>query len=238
MFEKIEKTLMPLNVMTQVLKAIKDQRLSPGDKLPPERELALNFDVSRPILREGIGALAFLGILEKKWGSGYVVSKDPNRSIITNSFKYIVISKEKEIRDVFEARKAIECELICLAATRRQHEHLQLLEQSLSELKTEPKTSPKRVQQDYDFHRIIGEASDSQILQSLQLALRDKIIDALKIGAFYPDAADAIEESHTAMFTAIKNSYVNKARELMADHLERSLHRHMNRLKTLETLHE
>jgi GntR family transcriptional repressor for pyruvate dehydrogenase complex len=236
MFEKIEKTLMPLNVMKQVLKAIRDQKLNPGDRLPPERELAVNFDVSRPILREGIGALSFLGILEKKWGSGYVVSKDPTRSIISNSFKYIVISKEKEIRDVFEARKAIECELICLAATRRQPEHLQMLEQSIEELKAEPKTSPKRVQTDYEFHRTIGEASDSRILQSLQLALREKIIDTLQIGAFYPDAADAIEKAHSAMFTAIKNSYVNKARELMADHLELSLHRHMERLKTLETL--
>jgi len=135
MFKEIENSTCVKRVVNQVLQAIIRGKLNPGDKLSSERELAKQFKISRPVLREGISALSFLGIIQRKQGRGNYVSDNLNRTIINNSFKHILISKEKEVEDLLEARKTIECELISLAALRKTPFHLKKLEQKIQELK-------------------------------------------------------------------------------------------------------
>ncbi|CUU03291.1 regulatory protein, gntR family, partial [Candidatus Kryptobacter tengchongensis] len=94
-------------------------------------ELAKMFNVSRVVVREAISGLALLGIVQKKWGKGNYISDDINLSLIHNSIKHLVVLKEQEIMDVLEARMAVECELVSLAAKRRTEEDLFKLKTAL-----------------------------------------------------------------------------------------------------------
>jgi GntR family transcriptional repressor for pyruvate dehydrogenase complex len=236
MFNEIVNPSCVIYVVNQILQAITQGKLNPGDKLFSERELAEKFKISRPILREGISALSFLGIIQRKRGKGNYISNSLNTSIINNSFKYIVISKEKEVEDLLEARRAIECDLIGLAAYRRNPIHLEKLKQKIQELKNCSKTSPKRVQIDYEFHLLIGEAAKSRILQDLQLALRDKVIEIMKVGVYLPEALIKIEREHVLMYEAIKNSDAKMARKIMKNHIEQLKVRHIKKLENLDNL--
>src|SRR5579864_5019781 len=101
--------------------AISDGRYSPGDKLPSERELADDFGVCRPTIRDAMIALEFQGLVEARQGSGVYVKAAPQ------------ISEEASERDVsalelVEARRLFEGEACALAAATITDEQLALLD--------------------------------------------------------------------------------------------------------------
>jgi GntR family transcriptional regulator, hexuronate regulon transcriptional repressor len=107
--------------------AIEDGRYAPGDRLPSERELADDFGVSRPTIRDAMIALEFQGLVEARQGSGVYVKAAPQ------------ISEEASERDVsalelIEARRLFEGEACALAATIINDEQLVVLEQLLTDM--------------------------------------------------------------------------------------------------------
>jgi len=236
MFNEIENSTCVICVVNQILQAITKGKLNPGDKLPPERELSEQFKISRPVIREGISALSFLGVVQRKQGKGNYISDNLNRSIINNSFKYTLISKEKEVEDLLEARKTIECELISLAALRKTPFHLEKLEQKIQELKYCKKTNFKRVQLDFEFHLLIGEAAKSKTLQDLQIAMGDKVMEIMKVGIFLPEALIKTEAEHIMMYKAIEDSDAERARKIMERHIEQLKTRHIRKLENMDSL--
>src|SRR5512146_521879 len=77
-FGPFEKDVLPKKIATRLLSLIKEKHLRPGDKLPPERELAVMMQVSRPSLREALRALSIINIIEIRQGDGtYVTSLEP-----------------------------------------------------------------------------------------------------------------------------------------------------------------
>ena len=236
MFNEIENSTCVMCVVNQILQAITKGKLNPGSKLPSERELAEQFKISRPVIREGISALSFLGVVQRKQGKGNYISNNLNRAIINNSFKYTLISKEKEVEDLLEARKTIECELISLAALRRTPFHLEELEQKIQELKHCKKTNFKRVQLDFEFHLLIGEAAKSKTLQDLQIAIGDKVMEIMKVGIFLPEALIKTEAEHIVMYKAIEDSDAERARKIMERHIEQLRTRHIRKLENIDSL--
>lgn len=236
MFNEIENSTCVICVVNQILQAITKGKLNPGEKLPSERELAEQFKISRPVIREGISALSFLGVVQRKQGKGNYISDNLNRTIINNSFKYTLISKEKEVEDLLEARKTIECELIRLAALRKTPFHLEKLEQKIQELKYCKKTNFKRVQLDFEFHLLIGEAAKSKTLQDLQIAIGDKVMEIMKVGIFLPEALIKTEAEHIMMYKAIEDSDAERARKIMERHIEQLKTRHIKKLENIDSL--
>ncbi|MBN2324819.1 MAG: FadR family transcriptional regulator [Spirochaetes bacterium] len=236
MFNKIEKPTTPMAVINQILHAISENKLIPGQKLPSERELVELFQISRPVIREGVTALNFLGIIQKRWGGGNYISENLNISIISNSLQYLVISKEKEVRDLLEARKAVETELIALAALRRKETHILEMHRNLLDLKNCKSNCDKRVQIDYDFHKIIGRAATNKILYGLQLALSEKVIQIMEIGVYLPEALTDTETEHELMLKAIIDSNASEGRSVMATHIKKLEQRYINNLEKIRTL--
>src|SRR5262249_23742894 len=86
---QIARTSAADGVRDQLLALIQGGGLAVGDKLPSEHELARQFGVSRPIVREGLGALRAAGVLESRSGSGtYVTATQPTRSGLTLLGRY------------------------------------------------------------------------------------------------------------------------------------------------------
>ena len=79
-FEAVRKTKVYEKVAEQIRRLIRDGLLKPGDMLPPERELAETFQVSRSSLRDAIRALELMGMVEARQGEGTVVRRTFRRS--------------------------------------------------------------------------------------------------------------------------------------------------------------
>ncbi len=124
-----EKPRLYRSVLNQMLSLIDSGQFPAGGRLPPERELAERFNVSRPTIREAIIALEVLNRVQVKTGSGIYVLE--HRSTIVSDFNSITPW------ELTESRALIEGEAAALAATHITDEELRHLEDSLHEMADE-----------------------------------------------------------------------------------------------------
>lgn len=153
-----------VQVADQLVAAIRDEHLKPGDKLPSERELAQNFDVSRPTIREALAALELAGLAKSHKGRGTVVT---GSAAAVATWGVEVLPSQ-----VFEARLAIEPALAALAAEKRYPEDMDMLEATLAKMEA-AFAETGDYGSDLPLHRAIARAARNPILeQSLEEALR------------------------------------------------------------------
>jgi GntR family transcriptional regulator, transcriptional repressor for pyruvate dehydrogenase complex len=151
-----------------VIEGIKDMltrgELHPGSRLPVEKDLAAQFGVSRGSLREGVRALATLGVLETRQGDGtYVTALDPRTLLVPLGF-LADLQQPAHAADLLAVRRVLETESVSLAATRLTDEELGELDRVLQGvdgiLEHDPDMDLEAfIEADAEFHRIIGRAS-------------------------------------------------------------------------------
>jgi DNA-binding FadR family transcriptional regulator len=151
-------------VADQIVLAVREYRLHPGDRLPSERELAERFGVSRPTIREALAALELAGIVESHKGRG--------TAVIGNSSQVAMWGVEILPPEVFEARLAVEPELARLAAEKGYPEDIAHLHEVLDDLEAEF-TATGTYSSDLPIHRAIARAARNPILER---ALEDALV--------------------------------------------------------------
>jgi DNA-binding FadR family transcriptional regulator len=137
--------------------------LRPGDRLIPERELAAQLGVSRAILREALRALTVLGVVEIRDRVGTVVRR-PDVSVLNDFFTFAMAQQAHIIDDVMQARIAIECQAIRLAAERATVSDFERLQSALQLIAETIDDADAGGAADFDFHRAIVVASKSETL--------------------------------------------------------------------------
>src|SRR5437868_8230913 len=112
-------------VISQLREMIHRGELRPGDRLPPERDLAKLLGVSRPTLRAGIHSLAAVGVLQSRQGAGtFVVKADESPALDSSSLSLMASLHGFTSKEMFEARRALEMSIAGLAAERATGEQL------------------------------------------------------------------------------------------------------------------
>lgn len=191
----------------------------PGGRLPPERELAERFGVSRPTIREAIIALEALGRVRVKTGSGvYVLPAAGDRGDIDPNISAFELT---------EARALIEGEAAALAATLISETQLAALEQALADMADEAIDGTLVSElADQKFHRIISEATQNQMLSSV-------IDDLWHVREHSP----AIHKAYQAICAADGTTRVQEHRDIFdalqrrdADAARRAMHAHFARV--------
>lgn len=183
-----------------------------GSRLPPERELAQSFDVSRPTIREAIIALEVRGRIEVKTGSGvYVLTpKEVSEPVADiNAF------------EITQARALIEGEVAAIAATSITESELKQLHQTVLDMEDEKNMSSA----DEEFHLIIAKSTRNaaMILSVTNLwALRSSSIEIIKDynSVCRSDNSKTIAE-HNAIYQALASGNAAEARTTMHNHFNR-----------------
>jgi GntR family transcriptional regulator, transcriptional repressor for pyruvate dehydrogenase complex len=91
-------------IATQLMELIELQKLLPGDKLPPERQLADLLEVSRPSLREALHILQAQGLVQIKHGQGTFVQEP----VVAQELRASVMTKTHGLNELFDAREVLE----------------------------------------------------------------------------------------------------------------------------------
>ena len=185
---------------------------SPGSRLPPERELAETFNVSRPTIREAIIALEVREKIEVKTGSGIYVLKPVNQ---------LGFHKEVNAFEVTQARALIEGEVAAIAATTITEDELICLHQTLVDMEN----SHSIAAADKKFHQIIANATrnSAMILSAENLwKLRSSTPEIIKDydSVCSKDNSKTLAE-HTAIYQALKSGDATQARLAMHSHFNR-----------------
>jgi GntR family transcriptional repressor for pyruvate dehydrogenase complex len=207
-----------MQVVNHVRSLIENGTLQPGDKLPPERELARDLKISRASLRTGIGYLAAMGVMKIRHGVGTFVADGPP-DLGKASLSFMGALHGFQSWQMFEARIILESNLAALSAERSKEEHHALLAEEVAEMFAAIENPPEYLIHDVLFHRIIAQASGNPILAAIMETVTSSMYD--KRRKTVERATDLREsaEMHREIYRAIRARKPADARRLMEQHL-------------------
>ncbi|EAY71946.1 regulator for uxu operon [Burkholderia dolosa AU0158] len=146
------------SVAAQIVALIRQGEFAAGERLPPERELALKLGVSRPSLREALIALEIGGQIEIRMGSGVYVRDAPADAVGT------MVTLGDSPSELMQARAAIEGSVAALAAARMTAAMLERLRRAVQRMKRLAAAGRSPVEADRQFHMLIAEAAGNSVL--------------------------------------------------------------------------
>ena len=169
-FERIEKTNLADELADRIATMIRTQVYEPGDRLPAIMEMARNFGVGHPTVREALKKLELVGMVTIKHGSGVYVGKGGNNLLVSNPVRSRAVSK-KLLIDLIEARIPIELTSVRLAAAAASAEQLEKMDETLREAGEHLEDDERLSALNMAFHYQIALASGNTVLAQLQQAL-------------------------------------------------------------------
>lgn len=210
-------------ITAQITDAVVGGQLTPGSRLPPERELAEQFGVSRTVVRDAIKTLAGRGFLQVRHGSGiFVATAEESVAGCLEMLSDTLILQGTGLQDLFDVRKTLEVRTAELAAKLRtpdQVERLRTLVEEAYEHLDEPKVLSKR---DAQFHVAIAEASQNLVIVRVMLTLLDLLAKSRLESLSIPGQAKRALEDHEHIIQAIEAQDAVQAKDAMLSHLNRT----------------
>lgn len=205
-------------VAQQLLGMVQARHLKPGEKFPPERELAETLGVSRPSLREALRALSLLGVVNIRQGGGVYVSALDPQSLLAPLHFFIRLD-DHNIQSLFEARILIESGVAALAAARITDAQLKGLEACVK-LDEQAVNDPDQfIKLDLDFHEIIFTAADNSFLTRVARSLQVLGQASREITAYIPGVLQRSLDDHRHIYNALRKKDADQASAAMKMHL-------------------
>lgn len=223
-FEARPVTRPRVQVEEQIREAILQGQFAQGDKLPPETELAQMFGVSRPTVREALGALVSAGLIRKipgVAGGSFVntVTPDSLSRMLRESVDTILRLGALDILELTEVRRVLEVPAARHAASHRTDAHLRQLSSIVERQKTTTIDDPAIPEYDLAFHTTIGQASGNRLLAAFIAAVHDATHPAQFLDVTKEVGRKTVKQ-HMAILSAIKAGDEEAAAEAMASHLD------------------
>ncbi|OZI29016.1 GntR family transcriptional regulator [Bordetella genomosp. 1] len=192
-----------------------------GAKLPAGRDLAREFGVSAAVIREATERLRAQGLVRSRQGSGCVVLARTTHQGFQVTFDTGM--DRAQLAEVIELRMELEGGAAALAARRRTPDDLQALRGALAELGRHLDDPERGVEHDLAFHRAIAQATHNasyrQLLQYLNLQLRQAVHTARSNTQRQPGLAARVHQEHEAVLAAIEAGDADAARQAVRQHL-------------------
>jgi GntR family transcriptional repressor for pyruvate dehydrogenase complex len=215
----IKSTRIYQEIVRQVKGMIAEGRLKSGDQLPPERDLAEKFVVSRTSVREALRALESLGLVEIRPGEGTFVREVSVDSLV-EPLALVLRSQREAIGELFEARRMIEPALAALAARRATPEDVGEMERILESQAKAIAAGGTGVEQDAEFHAAIGAAAHNRAITRIAHAVMDLLRQSREEALNTPGRPDRSHNDHRRLLAAIRARDEAAARQAMVEHLE------------------
>lgn len=218
-FKEIAPVRLYESVIEQIMDLIKNNELKPGDKLPPERELAEKLSISRNSLREAFRVLESRGLIKSKPGGGRFIREIRENG--HNNTENIILSLEKSsILELLEAREIFEVKIAEIAAQRATLEDIEIIEEALNKMnQNEELKDDKKTESDTEFHLAIAGASHNFVFVNIMKLHLDLLKETREKTWQIPGRREKQYQEHRAIFQAIKEHNSKKAEEAILKHL-------------------
>jgi GntR family transcriptional regulator, transcriptional repressor for pyruvate dehydrogenase complex len=175
-YESIRSERLHMKIIDQIQRRILAGELKVGDHLPPERDLAEQFQVSRTAVREAVKMLSEKGLVEIRPGRGTFVTNGTSQVARSSLGMMMKIVQADSTEDLVEVREILEPEIAALAAERAQDDHIDAMRQAVVTMDQSLDLAEPYIDADLDFHQALAKASDNPII----LALIETVADLLR----------------------------------------------------------
>jgi GntR family transcriptional regulator, transcriptional repressor for pyruvate dehydrogenase complex len=207
-------------VISFVRDLIEQGRVGPGDRLPAERDLAAQIGVSRPTVRAGLHALAAMGVVQSRHGSGTFIPDGPP-SLVGGPLSFLAALHGFRPEEMSEARRIMEVGVAGLAAERATPEQIAMLADEVASLFASLDDAQVFLVHDVNFHRSVAAASGNAIMRAVVEMVSTLYYDRRRETARRASAADLRDaaEAHRRIYQAIRARDADGARREMNEHL-------------------
>jgi GntR family transcriptional repressor for pyruvate dehydrogenase complex len=149
--------------------------LTPGQRLPPEKELSESLGLSRSSLREAVKALEIMRVLDVRRGDGtYVTSLEP--ALLLEAMTFVVdMHNDRSLVELLEVRRILEPAAAVLATARATEEQLDALETIIGQVDADTPVE-ELVAQDLEFHASLAQVGGNEYLAGLLASLSSKTV--------------------------------------------------------------
>ncbi len=214
----IRSTRIYEEIVRQIKALISEGRLKSGDQLPPERDLAEQFKVSRTSVREALRTLESLGLIEIRPGEGTFVREVSVESLI-EPLAQVILSHREAVTELFEARRLLEPAIAGLAARRATREEIQEMDRILEDQAKAVAAGLTGLAQDAAFHAAIAGSARNRAITRIVNALMDLLTQSREESLQTPGRPTRSHEDHRRILDAIRRRDEVAAQRAMRDHL-------------------
>jgi GntR family transcriptional repressor for pyruvate dehydrogenase complex len=192
---------------------------SPGEKIPPERELCLQLGVGRASLREAMKALEIMGMIETRLGDGTYVCK--RSEFFSRPVLWAITSTSKtEAHELIEGRRLIEVELAGLAAERATSTDVAKINTYLDQMENSVEDPKAFLEADVAFHLALAGAAHNTFLTNALNLIRNLLQEWIGSALQREGVAKRALEEHKRIYLAVVRQSPAQARSAMEEHLK------------------
>ncbi|MDQ0474476.1 FadR/GntR family transcriptional regulator [Labrys wisconsinensis] len=217
-FAPIERSSLAEQVARRLLDLVRTKNLRPGDQLPPERELAVLMQVSRPSLREALRGLQILGVLKARQGGGIVVSS-LDASDLLAPFQMLITLNEENVNALYEARRLTEAGMARIVAEKITDEDIARLGAVLEAQRGTLADPLAFRESDAEFHRIMAAVCGNPFLVRVSQSFYILGLEYRRIAAETPGAIQQSFADHQAILAAFAAHDAEAAARAMETHM-------------------
>jgi GntR family transcriptional repressor for pyruvate dehydrogenase complex len=205
-------------VAEQIQRLIGNGTLQPGDRLPPERELAAKFGVGRSSLRDAIRTLEVLGIVQSHHGAGTVV-RDLSTDALVVPLASVLLRKREMVAELLDVRRMIEPALAARAARNATAQEIERLEGILRRQKEKIARGEPSIEEDSEFHNTIVLAARNSVVLRVLDVLMDLLRESRARALQVPGRVERSYAGHLRILRAIKRRDGRAAAAAVQKHL-------------------
>jgi len=216
--EPIRRSRLYEGIVEQIERLLERGDIRPGDQLPPERQLADQFQVSRASVREALRTLELLGIVETRPGGGTFVRQTTPDDLARPLTS--LMARGHTVADVSELRGLIEPALAALAAERVTAAQLAELKEIFAEQERKVGDAEPWAEEDTRFHEAIGHAARNELLTTMLGVVWDVLRESREQWLQTNQRAHASLDAHRRILAALAAHDPDAARRAAADHIK------------------
>jgi len=206
-------------IAQRILDVIAAGSLLPGDRLPPERELASMLGASRPSLREALRSLKAEGRVDVRHGTGVFVAEPET----TRTLRAALYAEEADIEELFDMREVLELPAAAWAARNRDGQKLEAVSkayETVTAASLKPDVDWRRLPAlDAAFHLCIVEAANNRFLARTQGVLQEILSRGMETTLRVPGRMEKSRRDHRRIFVAIMSGDPSAARRAAMAHV-------------------
>lgn len=228
MFSPVTPGRISHEIVDQIKWAIRDGRLTPGDRLPPERELSERFKASRVSVRDALRVLEAGGLIEIRVGArGGAFVTAPAPAIVGEGIANMLMLASVTAEDVTEARAILELSVVTLVCERATEDDIAALNAICERSEAELRAGTYTMESSAEFHTRLARCAHNAAFEMLVDSFHDALLMSLmRAKEVAPEMGGprGVEE-HKELVKAIRDRDAERARRIMATHLARTAER-------------
>jgi GntR family transcriptional repressor for pyruvate dehydrogenase complex len=208
-------------VVEHVRRLIEGGELRQGDRLPPERDLAVEIGVSRPSLRSGLQKLGAMGVVVPRQGAGTFVADGPPR-LENGSLRFLAALHGFTRDEMFEARLVLEVGCCGLSAERATPEQLAVMSEEVAGMFASLDDPQAYLRHDIQFHRAVAAGSGNPVLATLIDTVAEMVYEQRRLTVERARDLKQSAEMHRRIYRAVRARDPELARREMEEHLDKA----------------